>query len=143
MERRSACSKYAIVLQVKALYDSLHEMKSRAEQAEMILTQVLADPSKLEFSIARIEGPSETYTKLLSLVESVDELEKEIITGEYDYFRIVADLLVEVQQKIVPFEAYVATPQITTVSFSLQRLPVDALKIVWFAGKDEDFGYGN
>ena len=118
-------------------------MKSRAEQAEMILTQVLADPSKLEFSIARIEGPSETYTKLLSLVESVDELEKEIITGEYDYFRIVADLLVEVQQKIVPFEAYVATPQITTVFFSLQRLPVDALKILWFAGKDEDFGYGN
>ena len=90
-------------------------MKSRAEQADMILTQVLDDPTKLELAIARIEGPSETYTKLTSLVESVDELENEIITGEYDYFRVIADLLVEVQNKMVPFEPYIAIPQIKTV----------------------------
>ena len=81
----------------------------------MILTQVLADPNKLELSIARIEGPSETYTKLTSLVESVDELQNEIITGEYDYFRVIADLLVEVQNKMAPFEPYIAIPQIKTV----------------------------
>lgn len=99
------------------MYDSIHEMKSRAEQAEMILTQVQTDPLKLEFSIARIEGPSETYAKMLKLVETVTELEKEVIEGEYDYFRVVADLLVEVQEQQISFEPYVALPQISTVRF--------------------------
>ena len=33
---------------MKALYDSIHEMKSRAEQADMILTEVQNDQKKLE-----------------------------------------------------------------------------------------------
>ena len=92
-------------------------MKSRAEQADMILTQVQTDPLKLEFSIARIEGPGETYAKMRSLVETVTELEKEVIEGEYDYFRVVADLLVEVQEKQILFEPYAALHQISKVSF--------------------------
>ena len=90
-------------------------MKSRAEQADMILAQVLADPVKLELAIARIEGPSDTYSKLTNLVAKVDELEQEITTAEYDYFTIVAELLLEVQEQMVPFEPYIATPQIGMV----------------------------
>lgn len=90
-------------------------MKSRAEQADMILAQILEDPVKLEFSIARIEGPSATYSNMRSLVDSVTELEKEVIEGEYDYFRVVADLLVEVQHKMAAFEAFSATAQIRMV----------------------------
>ena len=90
-------------------------MKSRAEQADMILAQVLADPNKLELAIARIEGPSDTYSKLTSLVAKVDELEQEITTAEYDYFTIVAELLLEVQEQMIPFEPFIATPQIRSV----------------------------
>eukprot|EP01036_Dinobryon_divergens_P028548 gene28548-37506_t len=124
---------------VKALFDSLHEMKSRAEQADMILAQVLADPNKLELAIARIEGPSDTYSKLTSLVAKVDELEQEITTAEYDYFTIVAELLLEVQEQMIPFEPFIATPQIRTVKSKVLTMETELKKKVQWSFREERF----
>jgi hypothetical protein len=90
-------------------------MKSRAEQADMILTEVINDKVKLEYSLARIEGPGETFSKVKKFVDSVAELEKELREGEYDYYRVVADLLIEVLEQQADFAPYSATPHISLV----------------------------
>ena len=96
-------------------------MKSRVEQADMILTEVLNDQKKLEFSIARIEGPGETFHNIKKFEASVQELEKELKEGEYDYYRVVADLLIETHEKKSQFEPYSAIPHIALVSYTIDN----------------------
>ncbi len=62
-----------------------------------------------------MDGPGDTFQKVKKLEESVQELEKELREGEYDYFSVVADLLVEVQAQMSYFDAYVALPHISLI----------------------------
>jgi hypothetical protein len=93
----------------------LHEIKSRAEQAEMILLEITNDPKKLEFSNARIDGPSETFFQLNKLVDAVHELEKELRGGEYDYFQVIAELLEDVHDQMTQFKQYGAITQVELI----------------------------
>ncbi len=111
-----------VCCQVKALFDSMHEIKSRAEQAGMILMDIISDPAKLEKAVARIDGPGETFQKVKKLEESVQELEKELREGEYDYFSVVADLLIEVQAQMIHFDPYVALPHIALIKRKVEAI---------------------
>jgi hypothetical protein len=81
----------------------------------MIILDITADPEKLERAIARIDGPGETFQNVKKLEIAVEELAKELRDGEYDYFSVVADLLIETQEQMSHFDAYVALPHISLI----------------------------
>eukprot|EP01039_Chlorochromonas_danica_P007510 gene7510-8307_t len=107
---------------VKALFDSVHEIKSRADQAFMILTQIAADPQTLEVSNARLEPQGETFQGTHKLIDAVKELEKELREGEYDYFRVVAELLTDVQGQMERYKSFVATPHIGLIKRKVEAI---------------------
>lgn len=88
----------------------------------MILAQITADPSTLEVTNAKVEPPADTFHSTLKLVEAVKELEKELKDGEYDYFRVVAELLKDVQEQMTHFLPFVATPHIALILRKIQAI---------------------
>eukprot|EP01031_Cornospumella_fuschlensis_P037165 gene37165-45107_t len=106
--------------QARALYDSLHEVKSRAEQADMILTQIIADPA--DAANAKLGGAAVTFKNTKKLISAVDELEKELREGEYDYYRAVAELLTEAQAQMALFQQYVALPHIALIKKKIEAI---------------------
>lgn len=101
---------------VKALIDCMHEMRSRAEQANMILLGITTDADKLHLVNSHVEETAETFHNLSDLMDAVHELEKELKQGEFDYYSVIADLLVDVQNHMAKFKQYVAIPQISLIS---------------------------
>eukprot|EP01031_Cornospumella_fuschlensis_P037418 gene37418-45439_t len=104
----------------RALYDSLHEIKSRAEQADMILTQIIADPA--DAANAKLGGAAATFKNTKKLISAVDELEKELREGEYDYYRAVAELLTEAQAQMALFQQYVALPHVALIKKKIEAI---------------------
>lgn len=84
---------------------------------------IISDPEKLKKSVAKVDGPGETFKLVKKLEAAVQELEKELKEGEYDYFSIVADLLVDVQNQMSQFDVYVALPHIALI-----KRKVDAIE---------------
>jgi hypothetical protein len=121
---------------VRALYDCLHEIKSRAEQAEMILLEITNDPKKLEFSNAKIDGPAETFFELNKLIDSVKELEKELREGEYDYFQVIAELLEDVHTQMAKFKQYSAIPHVEQIYAKVEAIESELKRQIQWAFRE-------
>jgi hypothetical protein len=132
IDNEIAKAKTGDVSYVRAFYDCLHEIKSRIDQAEMILLEVTSDPQKLELSNARIEGPAETFYRLNQLIEAVKELETEIKETEYDYYRVVAELLEDIHLKMTEFKPYSAIPYVQQVINKVEAIENELKRqILW------------
>lgn len=101
--------------QVRALFDSIHEMKSRADQSAIIIAQITADPQALQSAGSRINGCAKTYESLNGLISTVNELARELREAEFDYYRTVAELLVDAQSQMANFIHYLAIPQVAFI----------------------------
>lgn len=100
---------------MKALFDSIHEMKSRADQSAIIIAQITADPQALQIAGSRINGGAKTYESLNGLISTVNELARELREAEFDYYRTVAELLVDAQSQMASFTHYLALPQVAFI----------------------------
>jgi hypothetical protein len=64
---------------------------------------------------AKLDKNSVILYNLKKLTESVQELESELMAGEFDYYSTIADLIKEVNDQLVFFESFSALPHITLI----------------------------
>lgn len=94
----------------------------RATVAETALDAVADDADTIAKMNATLEGSAEILQKTRKLVESVKELESELKESQFDYYRIIADLLVDCQEQISFFDAYLAVPHIILIRRKLTAI---------------------
>lgn len=80
-----------------------------------LINQLNGDINQLQIAGNRINGPAKTFEDINGLIATVRELEKELQEAEFDYYRTVSELLVDVQTQMSKFEAYLALPHVAII----------------------------
>ena len=89
--------------------------------------------------------------KMCTLRRSLRELEDELTAGESDYYRVIAELLIDVQKQFAYFQAYGAIPQVQQMGEKLRAIESELKRQVQWSfreigqlvvadGPDEGFG---
>lgn len=86
----------------------------------MILSQIIADPA--DAANTKLAGTAKTFKNTKKLIAAVNELEKELREGEYDYYRAVAELLTEAQAQMAQFQQYVAMPHVALIKKKIEAI---------------------
>lgn len=114
----------------------MHEIRSRAEQAEMILLEITSDSGKLMACEEKMSQSAQTFADLNKLVGAIQELEKELYEAEYDYYSVVADLLVDVLEQMEKFEKFIAVPQVAIVKEKVEAIQFELRRQVQWSFRE-------
>lgn len=87
-----------------------------------ILELTFIDPNTADRVNSSLEGSSKTVKKLDVLVESIRELENELKEAQYDYYRNVAELLLDAKTQMSAFDAYSAIPHVILIRSKLSAI---------------------
>jgi vacuolar protein sorting-associated protein 53 len=93
----------------------MKDMKAKAESSIAVMDSVSADESKLKFVLTKLRASGDTLKKIDRWMATIKELEQELKNGEYDYYRIVADLLQEVLESKEQFVMFRAMPYVMAI----------------------------
>ena len=72
------------------------------------------DTKKL-YTTNKILNKADTLKRIKKLTKLVADLENELKLAEYDYYRIVAEYLIEVKENLVYFDSFIAIPHIILI----------------------------
>jgi hypothetical protein len=107
-------------LQLKELYENVHEIKTSSETARTIISNISAE--SMEGINSAIENYSDFMTKIRTATSSLKELESELTAGESDYYRIIAELLVDAQKQMSFFDVYGSIPHVILLNEKLRAI---------------------
>lgn len=122
--------------QIKALSDHIHEIKSRAESSVAVINEIHADPRLVELSSSRVNSYAKTYTNINGLITVVNELEKELCEAQFDYYRTVADLLIDAQQQLALFEPFFAVPHVAIIRQKVNAIESELRRQIQWAFRE-------
>lgn len=101
---------------------NIHEILQKSIQARAILEDVKSDSNKFASANNKLASSAELLTKINKLALTLKELETEFVSGEFDYYRVISELLVDVQQQASFFEPYQAIPHVVAIRDKLQAI---------------------
>lgn len=114
------------------MFENIHEILQRTRQVSAILDETSATQEALQIVNHQLEPSSKMLRDLKKLVESIKELQTEMRDGEFDYYRIIAELLVDVQGQMARFDAYGAIPQVIAIRERISSIEYELRgKIQW------------
>ena len=123
--------------QVRNLYECIHSIRSRAEDAGGLMVGFLqGDSAILQDVNVPLDASGETVKKLDTLIEAIKELENELKEAQYDYYRIVADLLTDVKAQMSYFSAYAAVPQVILIQSKLDAIETELQRQVQWSCRE-------
>ena len=123
--------------QVRNLYECVHNIRSRAEQASALVTGILqGDAATLQAVHGSLNAAGETVKKMEALVESIKELENELKEAQYDYYRIVADLLTDVQEQMARFKEHAAVQQVILIQDKIDAIETELQRQVQWSCRE-------
>jgi hypothetical protein len=102
----------------------------------MILLDITSDSGKLAACEEKMSLSAQTFADLNKLVETIQELEKELYGAEYEYYSIVADLLVDVLEQMEKFEKYIAIPQVAIVKEKIEAIQFELRRQVQWSFRE-------
>lgn len=109
--------------EMKQVSENIHEIKQRSELTLNILTDLTSSDDKSQRVNSSFTGSAgETLRKIGKWVSLIDELEGELRAGEYDYYRIVADLLIDVKEQTSLFISYRAIPYVSNIMIKVEAI---------------------
>lgn len=91
----------------------------------MLTGLVHGDVAILQAINGPLDAVGTTVKKLEALVESIKELENELKEAQYDYYRIVADLLTDVKEQMANFQIYAAVPQVILIQAKITAIETE------------------
>ena len=91
-------------------------------QVKTIIDEASKDQNLLNDTNKKIRNSADVLSKTQKLIESMKELETELFTGEYDYYRVISELLIDVQHQISYFDIYTSTPYIIKIRNKLNSI---------------------
>ena len=91
-------------------------------QVKTIIDEASKDQNLLNDTNKKIRNSADVLSKTQKLIESIKELETELFTGEYDYYRVISELLIDVQHQISYFDIYTSTPYIIQIRNKLNNI---------------------
>ena len=100
--------------------NNIHEIVQKSIQAQSVIEDVTKDETKLKVVNSKIHKSSDILAKINKLLASIQELERELVSAEFDYWSIISELLIDVQSQISFFDPYQATPYIREVREKLE-----------------------
>lgn len=104
---------------------NIHEIVQKSIQAKAVIEDVTKDEKKLNVVNTKIYKSSEILMKINKLLQSIQELEHELVSAEFDYWSSVAELLIDVQSQISYFDPYQAIPYIIEVREKLDFIETE------------------
>lgn len=107
--------------EVKVLYEHVHEILQHSDRGQTALVAISGNKSASN----KLEANSDTVKKLRSLEDAMKELEKELREVDFDYFRIVAELLAEAKEQMKYFLPYAALPHIVALRSRLEGVETE------------------
>lgn len=107
---------------MKELSSNIHEILQKTIQSKAIVESLTADTSKLPAINTTLAKNVELLSKLKKLKVSLKELETELISGEFDYYRVISELLSDVHLQMAEFEVFRAVPQMAKVHEKLDAI---------------------
>jgi hypothetical protein len=122
--------------QIKDLSQTIHEIKSKSEAAISAIDGIHADPRLVELSGNRINSSSKTYSDINGLITVVNTLEQELYNAEFDYYRTVADLLIEAQHQLEYFQPYFAIPHVAIIRQKVSAIESELRRQIQWAFRE-------
>jgi hypothetical protein len=123
--------------QVRGLYECVHNLRSRAEQASALVNGILTgDKATLQAVDGPLNAAGDTVKKMEALVESIKELENELKEAQYDYYRIVADLLTDVKEQMARFHEHAAVKQVMLIQDKIDAIETELQRQVQWSCRE-------
>lgn len=116
--------------------ENIHEIIVRAQASEDSIEKIHADPRLLEVSASRINSTAKTYSDINGLIAIVNELEKELQGAEFDYYRTIAELLVDAQGHLQQFEHYFAVPHVAIIKQKVTAIESELRRQIQWAFRE-------
>lgn len=113
---------------MRQIAESVHEIKSRSEQATSITRSILGDARSVSGTNNALDEYCFALKQLRKLMDSIGEIEREITDNtQYGYYRMVADMLVDVKEEMKYFAPFAAIPKVIELKEKVQIIE-DELK---------------
>lgn len=119
------------------IIDNLQEIQLKSNQTKVILDNILQDKIESENLINKFEKSNHnTLLQIEKWVETIKELENEIKACEFDYYRIVADLMKEILEKYSQFHSYSAIPYVVGICDKVKAIETELKRQVQWSFRE-------
>lgn len=93
----------------------MKDIRAKAELSSIVINESLEDEGKAQAINSKLALSGETLKNMNKWMELIKELESELKGCEYDYYRIVADLLQDVKEQSNLFTLYRSLPYVSQI----------------------------
>lgn len=110
------------------IHESLEEIKKRSSAVCDLFDIISTDSAGYNALNTVMSNSAESFKKLEKLNRLVGELEKELKNEEFDYYRTIAELYEEIQEKVVQFAPYGAIPFLRSLTARVSSIETELKK---------------
>jgi hypothetical protein len=105
---------------LKELSENVHDIKVNSDGARALIAAI--NPDNVSGVNTAIEGHSDLIMKVRTAAAALKELENELTAGEADYYRIIAELLIDALKQMAWFDVYASIPHVKLLNEKLRAI---------------------
>ncbi len=131
-ELKSSASSSSAVEQLKELHAMVLEIKENSATATALSSKLKEDRNLITSVNNKLGASAEVVKGVGNLIAVINDLETEIINGEFDYFRILSEMYSNVLVQMTQFECYGALPHIKKIQARVSAIDLELKrKVQW------------